>query len=463
MGQNVYSKHYIYASYIAAIIVLMDLTAVNIALPTISETFSVHINEVSWILLVSMLTASSFALVAGRLIEIFNQKKIFITSLLGFSVLTFLSFLSPNLQFLVVIRFFQGFFEATIYVIGPALIRKLLPSEKQQSSYGIWMMCTGIGISMGPVIGGFLVSSLGWQYVFLINIPLCLLAVGILLRSPKIKETGKTHTILDIPGGIYSFLFLGGLIYALNMGAKKGMGQPDIIFAIIVSIFFLFAFIRKEKKTPHPVFNLRLFLKQNFLLSNLGFFIYFLVNVGSRFLRPFYFEKGRDFSTDLSGLLMMVSPLVMIFISPLAKIFSHKIRPKYLNIMGTVFLLVSMLMFSSWNNNTSLNFLIVSMILLGIGMGLYYPTNSYIGMQDLPDKSYGMGSAAMSTSKSLGKLCGVLFFAVLFSFFQQQEANQFLPDMKAFQNTFLIAAAISITALIFSFLVYERNKERTIN
>ncbi|MDZ7740745.1 MAG: MFS transporter [Bacteroidota bacterium] len=321
------SRGYIYASYIGAIIVLMDLTAVNIALPSISKAYSAGMNDVSWVLMASMLTASSFALVAGRIIELVDPRRLFIYSLLGFALFTFLSFFNRSLMMLIILRFLQGFFESAIYVIGPALIRKLLPAEKRQSSYGIWMMCTGIGISMGPVIGGLMISNAGWQSIFLINIPLCLVAVWILLRSRKRMPVSRKKVRMDFPGAFLSFAFLAGGIFTLNMGTKYGWTDIRILTAIMLSIISLLVFIYHEKRILHPVFEFSLFRNPNFLLSNLGFFIYFLANVGSRFLRPFYFEQGRGYQADVSGILMMVSPLVMILVSPLAKSMSTHTGP----------------------------------------------------------------------------------------------------------------------------------------
>ncbi len=453
MEKDKSSRGFIYASYIGAVIVLMDLTAVNIALPSISHEYSAGMNDVSWVLMASMLTASGFALVAGRLIELVDPRRLFIYSLLGFTLFTFLSFLSRSLMMLIILRFIQGFFESAIYVIGPALIRKLLPGEKRQSSYGIWMMCTGIGISLGPLIGGLLTSLAGWHYVFLINIPLCLLAVVVLLRNSTRMQVSRKKIPMDFPGAVLSFLFLAGVIFSLNMVSRYGWTDFRILTAIALSILSLLIFVIHEKRSAYPVFEFSLFREPNFLLSNLGFFIYFLANVGSRFLRPFYFEQGRGFEADVSGLLMMVSPMLMILVSPLAKSMSAHTGPRMLNISGTVLLIIAMFMFSGWDQQTSFLYLLLSMLVLGIGMGLYYPTNAYLGMQDLPDQNFGMGSAAISTSKSLGKLAGVLVFALIFSHYQPDVKS--IPDPGAFQNTFLAGAGISCIALLFALLMHN--------
>jgi EmrB/QacA subfamily drug resistance transporter len=449
----------IFAAYVAACIVLMDLAAVNIALPEISKHFGISINEVSWVLLASMLTSSSFALVAGRLIEIKSPRFFFVFALLLFALSSFACYLSNSFVVLIAIRFVMGFFESIIYVIGPALIRQYLHRKNQQVSFGIWMMFTGIGISLGPLIGGFLIFNFGWNFVFLINVPLSFFAILLVLKSRIKPAPIKTKVRFDFPGALLSFVFLGGLIYSLNTLNDYGWSELTVYLGLGLSLVCLLVFLRRERRIDFPVFDLKLFRIRNFFLANMGFYLYFLVNIGIRFLRPFYFEEGHGFDTRTSGLLMMVSPLVMVLISPLSRTFSHVVQPKILSAFGVLFLAISTLMFSFWQADTSLAFLIVSMIVLGFGMGLYYPSMAFIGMQSLPEGKSGMGSAAISTSKSIGKLSGVLLFGLLFSLFlndQQQESDQFIS---AFQLTFLVGAAIAFLSFLLSLLSQNKNKQ----
>ena len=450
-SESVSIKYTLYASYLAAIIVLMDLTSVNIALPTISRHFNLDMGQVSWLIMISMLSASSFALIAGKITEVWGAKLVL---LIGFSIFiigTLSCFLTRRFEILLFIRFFQGVGESLLYVVGPAFIRQSIAKDQQQSSYGIWMACTGIGIAIGPVLGGFLIADLHWSWVFLINFPLSIMGLLLMLKVnlPRTQKHKSEKT--DLMGAVYSFLFLAGLIYGLNMINRFGLKSPYILISIALAVLFLILFIRREKMFENPIFDLKLFLIRNFSLTALGFFLYFVVNVGSRFLRPFYFEDDRMLRPETSGILMMVSPLIMIMVSPLAKKISGKIHPKNLCIAGNVFLAISMFLFAFWDSETPLWIIVFAMILLGIGMGLYYPTSSFVGMNSLPDGRSGMGSAAISTSKSLGKLIGVLIFASLFMLFNNQIAKLDITTFNAaFRFTFLSGGLIAILATIIS-------------
>lgn len=446
-----------WAINIAALVVLMDLSAVNIALPEMRSYFQFSVSLISMVLMISMLTATSSALIMGKLSQLVSPKKILILGFTIFGLTTFLSGITRNFNVLLVLRFIQGFAEAALYVIGPALIKRYISQEKQASAYGQWMMSAGIGISVGPLIGGYLISLFSWQAVFFINIPLVILGLWF-----SIKLTLKTSKTLkekfDNIGAFLSFAFLASLIAGVNMG--RLYGWPVAWVFLLVSLLLFLTFLYRQKKCTFPILQLSLFRLRNFWLASLGFFLFFVVNVGSRFLRPFYFEEGRGFNTELSGLLMVISPAIMVLLAPFTDYFQRILSTKKVVLSGNFFLFVSMLFFSLWDEQSSLLFIIFSMFLLGIGMGLFYPAATTIGMLSLSRESYGMGSAAIATSKSMGKLIGILAFALLFSYFFQSlnptfEKVLFLNEIKAVQNVFHFAAGLAFVGFLFSFFFQD--------
>lgn len=446
-----------WAINIAALVVLMDLSAVNIALPEMRSYFQFSVSLISMVLMISMLTATSSALIMGKLSQLVSPKKILILGFTIFGLTTFLSGITRNFNVLLVLRFIQGFAEAALYVIGPALIKRYISQEKQASAYGQWMMSAGIGISVGPLIGGYLISLFSWQAVFFINIPLVILGLWF-----SIKLTLKTSKTLkekfDNIGAFLSFAFLASLIAGVNMG--RLYGWPVAWVFLLVSLLLFLTFLYRQKKCTFPILQLSLFRLRNFWLASLGFFLFFVVNVGSRFLRPFYFEEGRGFDSELSGLLMVISPAIMVLLAPFTDYFQRILCTKKVVLLGNFFLFVSMLFFSLWDEQSSLLFIIFSMFLLGIGMGLFYPAATTIGMLSLSRESYGMGSAAIATSKSMGKLIGILAFALLFSYFFQSlnptfEKVLFLNEIKAVQNVFHFAAGLAFVGFLFSFFFQD--------
>jgi len=437
----------------AALVVLMDLSAVNIALPEMRSYFQFSVSLISMVLMISMLTATSSALIMGKISQIASPKKILISGFAIFGLTTFLSGITTDFNFLLGLRFFQGFAEAALYVIGPALIKRYISEEKQASAYGQWMMSTGIGISVGPLIGGYLISLFSWQAVFFINIPLVIMGLWFSFKL-RLKADKTKREKFDILGAFLSFAFLASLIAGVNIGRNYGWSGAWPF--LLISLFLFLIFLYRQKKCSFPILELSLFRLRNFWLASLGFFLFFVVNVGSRFLRPFYFEEGRGFDTELSGLLMVISPAIMVLLAPFTDYFQRILSTKKVVLLGNFFLFVSMFFFSFWSQQSSLLFIVFSMMLLGIGMGLFYPAATTIGMLSLPRKNYGMGSAAIATSKSMGKLIGVLVFALLFSYFFQNlnsrfENVLFLNEIQAVQSVFRFAAGLAFVGLLFSF------------
>lgn len=446
-----------WAINIAALVVLMDLSAVNIALPEMRSYFQFSVSLISMVLMISMLTATSSALIMGKLSQIVSSKKILIFGFTVFGITTFLSGITSDFNLLLGLRFIQGFAEAALYVIGPALIKRYISADKQASAYGQWMMSTGIGISVGPLIGGYLISAFSWQAVFFINIPLVILGLWFSIQL-KLKDSKTEKEKFDSLGAFLSFAFLATLIAGVNMGRQYGWSVAW--FFLFVSLLLFLTFLYRQKKCAFPILQLSLFRLRNFWLASLGFFLFFVANVGSRFLRPFYFEEGRGFDSELSGLLMVISPAIMVLLAPFTDYFQRIFSTKKVVLLGNFFLFVSILFFSFWSQQSSLWFIAFSMVLLGIGMGLFYPAATTIGMLSLPRKNYGMGSAAIATSKSMGKLIGVLAFALLFTYFFQSlnpsfENISFLNEIQATQNVFRFAAGLAFVGLLFSFFFQD--------
>ena len=444
-----------WAINIAALIVLMDLSAVNIALPEMRIYFNTTVTGISLVLMFSMLSATSSALIMGKISQVVSSKKLLILGFIVFGSTTLLSGFIRDYNLLLFVRFIQGFAEAALYVIGPALIKHHLAPDKQARAYGEWMMSSGIGICLGPLVGGYLIGLSSWASVFFINVPFAILGLLFSLQL-KLKKQEAKKEFFDILGAILSFVFLESIIAAVNMGKETGWKGGSEWLLLVISILSFTGFLYREKKFKFPILQLNLFRVRNFWLASFGFFLFFTINVGSRFLRPFYFEEGRGFSTEMSGWLMVVSPAVMVLLSPFTEYFQSFWGTRMVVIAGNFFLFISMLMFAFWDQNTSISFLVFSTLMLGVGMGFYYSAATTVGMLALPRINYGMGSATIATSKSMGKLVGVLVFALLFNFFLNKinpvmETTNVLERMQSIQNVFRFAAGLSFIALLFSF------------
>lgn len=435
--------------------VLMDLSAINIALPSIKTYFNISVSEVSLILMASMLMSSGLALVAGKLIETKSSRLLLKIAFTIFGTTSLLSALTTDFYYLIPLRLIQGLAEAMLYVIGPALIKKHINQNMQQKEYGRWMMSCGMGISLGPIIGALLIASFGWKSVFLINVPLAILGFYFSSQLSFKPQLNHHHQPADIKGAIFSFLFLTSFILFFNLLKQYTFSHPFLWLNLIFSMVFLSLFIRQEKKHPHPILDFSLFNIPNFRQANLGFFLFFLINVGSRFLRPFYFEEARLLSTTMSGVFMTISPLIMLIISFYIDIFNRVLSVKKMVILGNILLSISMLMFSFWDEHSSLIFIISSMVILGLAMGIYYPATTQIGMKSLPLSHSGMGSASISISKSIGKLMGVVLFGLFFKLFFDSIINLEMEELTqistAISYVFIIGFVLSLVNSFWSF------------
>ncbi len=444
----------IVAINIAALMALMDLSAVNIALPTIKTHFNLSVSEVSLILMATMFMSSATALIMGKMLGRISPGRLLSAAFVVYGFTTTLTAFAPDFYWMIPLRLIQGVAESALYVTGPALIKNYISPQWHQKEYGRWMMSTGIGICLGPIIGAILIDLWDWPAVFLINLPLAMAGLYFSLKLDKSISFTKVHNSFDVRGAWLSFVFLGSMILFFNIITKFGVLVEWLVPLSLAAVVFLYLFVRHENSVKEPLLDLKLFKINNFRQANLGFFLFFVINVGGRFIHPFYFEETRSLSTTASGVMMMIAPGVMLFVSLYIDKLERYFITRQLVIGGNILLTISMIMFAMSSEKTNLGFLIAGLIILGISMGLYYPATTQAGMKGLPNGSHGMGSASISVSKSLGKLMGVLMFGLLFQFFfnyffDAAMGAQMLKSI-AIQWVFFMAAVLSFLNTLYS-------------
>jgi MFS family permease len=237
----------IYSIAFAAFMVMLDNYIVNISLPAISKSFNVGIDGVSWIVIVYLLILTSAIPFFGKLGDRVGLIKLFIAGYLVFISGSLLCGLSSSLYMLIFSRFVQAIGGAVLYTVPSAIITRFLPPEKRGYSFGILATAAAVGFAMGSPLGGLITANFGWQWVFLINIPIGISAIIIVLKKfPREKEISLIREKFDILGVFYCFFWLITLMFSLNMGRKFGWTSPLIVGSFAASLVFLILFIRQE-------------------------------------------------------------------------------------------------------------------------------------------------------------------------------------------------------------------------
>ncbi|MDP2928886.1 MAG: DHA2 family efflux MFS transporter permease subunit [Candidatus Omnitrophota bacterium] len=385
----------------------VDYSMLNISLPTITGFFKANIDSVSRLPLAYLLVVTSTALLFGKLGDIIGFKKIFIAGLIVFMIGTFLCGIAPTLNTLLIFRVFQCLGEAMFSPIGIAIVTTCLPRSIQGKALGIMATANGLGFSLGPVLGGYINSHMGWHGIFFVNIPIgiCLAITALKVLPSKIEEPSREK--IDYIGAVLIFISLGPLIYALNSAGKLGLNNPVIISCLAIFIAALIVFIMREKSAKYPILDTALFKNPDFTFASLAGFTAVFVYMGLLFLFPFYLNMVKGLDALHSGLFLMLPAVMLMISAPLAGKISDKIGSRGICSLGMAMTGLAFFIFSRFKPESSILFMLPALLIAGVAVGCFLPANNKLIMIHAPADKQGMASAVYKIVNSMGGVFGI--------------------------------------------------------
>lgn len=386
-------------------------SSVNIALPSIGNQFKMSAISLSWVGTAYSLAAAVFLVPSGRLADIYGRKKIYMYGMIIFSVASLLSALATDTFFLILTRVIHGAGAAMIFATGIAMISSVFPVNARGKALGINVSMTYMGLTAGPVIGGYLVRYLGWRSIFLINVPLGIVVVVLILAMIKSDWAQSRGEKFDMCGSILYGLGITGLIYGLTKLTSISGIVPAVAGAATIYFFVIY-----ELKTRSPVLHMSLFRNNPvFLLSNIAAFINYAATFAMSFLLSLYLQYVKGFSADKAGLILIVQPVVMAIFSPFAGMLSDRIQPRFVASVGMGLTAIGLLFFASIDSSTLLRHIITGLLVMGAGLSLFSSPNTNAIMGSVDRHDYGIASSMVGTMRLLGQIFSMGISMLIFT------------------------------------------------
>jgi EmrB/QacA subfamily drug resistance transporter len=435
--------------WIGIFMATLDGSIVNVALPTLTEYFRTDITTIEWVIMAYLLTITSLLLSLGRISDMVGRKSIFSGGLALFTIGSGLCGISATEEQLIIFRVIQGIGAAMLMATGVAIITQVFPPEERGKAMGLIGTVVSIGSMTGPIIGGFLIEWVGWQYIFFINIPVGTMGTIIALTVLRRDETVRGQTF-DIPGAVTLFISLISLLLALSEGQEAGWGSSQIILLLVISITFFILFIRVEQKASQPMMELRHFRNRPFAAANISALISFMAMFSIILLLPFFLDKELNYSPKEIGFVFLAVPLVMSVASPLSGWLSDRTNSYLLSSVGVGIAGLSILSLSSMSSSSSFLDVTSRLAVLGLGMGLFQAPNNSIIMGSLPKEQLGIAAGSLGTMRNMGMVIGIAISGAVFSnrfVYYGSLGSSFLP---AFRDTYIISATICGLAVLTS-------------
>jgi EmrB/QacA subfamily drug resistance transporter len=387
--------------------------SVNIALPALGAELSLGAVALGWVSTSYLLASAVFLVPLGRLADIVGRKRIFTLGLVLHSLFAAASALAASGPVLIGFRLLQGMGAAMIYSTALAILSSVFPAGRRGLALGLVTASTYLGLSLGPVLGGLLTQQLGWRSIFWANVPLGLAAIAAVLWKLRGEWAEARGEAFDSVGS----LLLGISLPALMLGVSRLPGWPGLLL-IGLSGAGLAAFILWESRSANPILDLGLFRGNRvFALSNLAALINYSATFAVGFLLSLYLQYIRSLSPQSAGLLLVWQPVVMAVLSPLAGRWSDRIEARIIASAGMALVAAGLGLLAFLSRDTSDAFIIFSLVILGIGFGLFSSPNTNSVMSAVERRFYGTASATLATMRVIGQMLSmgiaILVFALV--------------------------------------------------
>ncbi|MDI9243697.1 DHA2 family efflux MFS transporter permease subunit [Marinobacter sp. CHS3-4] len=424
---------------------VLSATVVNVALHDIMLEFGIRQGEVHWLATGFIAAMTTTMLTSSWLLDHFGLRKTLGTAMALFSLVSFLGGFADSPELLILARIAQGALAGLMQPMGMYLVFRIFPRERRGRAMGIYGMGVILAPALGPVLGGFLVDELDWRYVMFAPVPVTLLGVFMAWRFLPLPPSRPEPYRFDLPG-----LVLLGLTITLSLDAlnrlQHGVGDGHrVAIEALIATALLVLFVRRERRTRHPLLNVSLFRRRSFLFANLGAAALGLALFGSTYLVPLFVQTALHFSATEAGLLMLPAGLVLGMTFPIAGRLADKHSARSLVLFGIGMFALSATLFAVSDVTLAFGWLALWTIFGRIGLGFMLPALSTGALNPLKSHELGAGSSTINFTRQLGGAFGVNMVALTIEFGPHSGG---VPTIDAFHSAWwLVALFVTVAAL----------------
>ena len=374
--------------------------AVNIALPKIALSFNMDAITMSWVSMTFLLSSAVFLVPMGKIADIVGRKRIFILGNIIITVGSIVCALSTSTSILLFARLIQGIGAAMVFGTGMALITSAFPPHKRGRAIGIIVSSVYLGLSIAPLLGGILTQYLGWRSIFYITVPIGIFIIITTKITLKVEWAEAKAEKFDYAGSAIYMIFMSMLM----VGFTK-LPDPLAILFTFIGFLGMIWFVKVELRTQFPILNIQLFKSNKvFAYSNIAALINYAATFAITFLLSLYLQYVKGFTPRDAGMLLVTQPLVMTVFASFSGRMSDRYNARILSSIGMAIIVIGLFLLSFISCSTSNSYLIISLIILGMGFGLFSSPNTNSIMSSVEKKYLGIASATVSTMRLTGQM-----------------------------------------------------------
>lgn len=424
---------------IALFMTALDNLVVGVALPSIRTDLGGSLGSLEWTVNAYTLSFAVFLITGAALGDRFGRKRMFVIGVSLFTVTSALAALAPSIEALIAARALQGLGAALVTPLTLTLLSEAVPTEKRGLALGVWAGVSGLGVALGPFVGGAVVEGIAWQWIFWLNVPVGLVLVP--LAGRMLTESFGPAKTLDVPGVALAGFGLFGLTFGIVRGQALGWTSTTVVTSITVGILLLVAFLFWERRAAAPMLPLRFFKARGFSATNGVAFAMFFGTFGSIFLLSQYFQTAQGYSPFEAGLRTLPWTGMPMLIAPIAGLLSDRIGSRPLMVAGLALQATALGWLSTLlDPATPYGEVMIPFVMAGTGMALVFAPSTNAILASVRPQEVGQASGATNAIREVGGVLGVAVLASVFA------ANGSYLSPQAFSQG--VEAALPIGAVV---------------
>jgi EmrB/QacA subfamily drug resistance transporter len=430
-------------------------SAVNLALPSIGKDLNANAINLGWVISSFILSSAIFLLPFGKLGDIVGRKKVFTVGIMLFTISSFLIIFTGSITSLIILRIFQGISSSMIFGTSLAIITSVFPQGERGRAMGINITAVYLGLSGGPIIGGLLTQYFGWRSIFAFLVPFGLFSLFLIFKKMNSEWAEARGEKFDWKGSsIY-----GISMFSFMFGFSRLPSLSGWIF-LSAGIMMAIAFLLVEKKIPNPVFDIHLILRNRvFAFSGIAALIHYSATSATGFFISLYLQYLKGLDARSAGLIMISQPVAMALLSPLAGKLSDKKNPGVIASIGMGLTASGLILLCFIKASTPLYLIVLLLIMMGIGFGLFSSPNSNAIMSSVEKRHLGVASGVVGTMRMVGQMMSMGIAMMLIALYIGKETinpSTYPGLISSMRTGFIIFSALSIFGIFASLARNEK-------
>lgn len=400
-----------------AVMLTADYTAINIAIPAMSETFNTNLTTIQWVLSAYMLAWGTLVIPAGRLSDLYGKRRLFLIGTTLFTFSSALCGLAPNAWFLIASRVLQGIGGALLLPSLYTLVFTAYPESQRGKAMGIFTAALSVGMAIGPTMGGMLTHYLSWRYIFLVNLPLGICSILILFFSVAKEPKKLLDEPMDILGSIFQALIIVLFMFGIDQVKQVGITAPITlaIFSAVIILLPIFIFMEKSKK--HPILRMSLFSNKPFLGCILSYILMGYNFAAILIIGALYLQNALNYTAFEAGLTFLAMTVSFGILSVYGGRLADRVQKRIPIIAGGIGMIIATFCFSLLNLSSPLWIILSVLALAGLGFGLAFPALNLAMMSSVKDEELNVASGTYNMFGTIGNTIGLILSAVSIVYF----------------------------------------------